>query len=207
MEMRQPIDLHKGLTLPLMLMLMLVSGNWGPGPWLYLALHGGYGVLWVVKSRVFPDPAWQEEVPLWLGLVIFGALLLYWVAPVLLVTSGRQPPPWLMGLVTLLYVWGIFLHFVADAQKYYTLRCRRGLITNGLFSRTRNPNYLGEVMIYTSFAALSMHLLPFLILGLFFLVVFLPNMRKKERSLSRYPEWQAYVRRSGLLLPRVRLRG
>ncbi len=40
------------------------------------------------------------------------------------------------------------------------LKVRRGLITDGFFARTRNPNYLGEMMIYGSFAALSMHWIP-----------------------------------------------
>ena len=39
-------------------------------------------------------------------------------------------------------------------QKYFVLRARRGLITDGLFSRCRNPNYLGEMMIYGSFASM-----------------------------------------------------
>jgi Protein of unknown function (DUF1295) len=49
----------------------------------------------------------------------------------------------------------MFLHFVGDAQKYYTLRFWSGLIEDGLFARTRNPNYLGETLIYISFATVS----------------------------------------------------
>ena len=44
------------------------------------------------------------------------------------------------------------LHHTADVQKYFVLRAKRGLITDGLFSRSRNPNYLGEMFIYGSFA-------------------------------------------------------
>jgi Protein of unknown function (DUF1295) len=46
---------------------------------------------------------------------------------------------------------------VSDAQKFYILRERKGLIEDGLFTRTRNPNYLGEILIYVSFAIMSMH--------------------------------------------------
>ena len=57
-----------------------------------------------------------------------------------------------LGIV--FYVLGMFFHFVADAQKFFTLKYRkpRKLITEGLFRYTRNPNYLGEVMIYVGYA-------------------------------------------------------
>ena len=50
---------------------------------------------------------------------------------------------------------------------------------------------------------LAQHWLPFAILGLFAALVFVPNMRKKDKSLSRYPEFAAYKERSGLLLPKL----
>jgi steroid 5-alpha reductase family enzyme len=43
-------------------------------------------------------------------------------------------------------------------QKYFVLRARKGLITDGLFMLCRNPNYLGEMMIYGSFAGLPVHM-------------------------------------------------
>ena len=47
-----------------------------------------------------------------------------------------------------------------------------------------------------------MHWLPYAVLAGFGFAVFLPNMRKKDESLSRYPGFAAYRERSGLLLPR-----
>jgi hypothetical protein len=40
-------------------------------------------------------------------------------------------------------------------------------------------------------------------LGGFIAGVFIPNMLKKDRSLSRYPEFDAYKAKSGLLLPKL----
>jgi hypothetical protein len=48
-----------------------------------------------------------------------------------------------------------------------------------------------------------MHWLPFLVLAGFGFGVFLPNMRRKDQSLARYPEFEAYRQRSGLLLPKL----
>jgi hypothetical protein len=48
-----------------------------------------------------------------------------------------------------------------------------------------------------------MHWLPYAVLAVFGLAVFLPNMRKKDQSLARYAGFEAYRERSGLLLPRL----
>jgi protein-S-isoprenylcysteine O-methyltransferase Ste14 len=100
---------------------------------------------------------------------------------------------------------GIFLHYVSDAQKYYILQLRKGLITEGLFSRTRNPNYLGEILIYSAYAMMSMHWLPYVILGGWVFGFFLRNMHSKDKSLSRYAEFKNYKSKSGLLLPKLDL--
>lgn len=98
---------------------------------------------------------------------------------------------------------GIFLHYGSDAQKYYTLKYKSGLITEGFFARCRNPNYLGEACIYISFAMLAQHWLPFLILGFMVAMVWIPNMLKKDQSLSRYPEFENYKANSGLIFPKL----
>jgi protein-S-isoprenylcysteine O-methyltransferase Ste14 len=133
---------------------------------------------------------------------VFLPLAGYYAAPFLLISrSVIVPPPW-VGLAVALFVLGIFLHYVSDAQKSFTLRIRKGLITDGLFARTRNPNYLGEFLIYLSLAILSQHWLPFAVLagwGTSFVV----RMRRKDRSLSRHEEFAAYRARTGLFLPHV----
>jgi protein-S-isoprenylcysteine O-methyltransferase Ste14 len=98
---------------------------------------------------------------------------------------------------------GVLLHFGSDAQKYFTLKYRTGLITEGFFLRCRNPNYLGEILIYLGFAIVTQSWIPFAILGAFVAGVFVPNMLKKDLSLSRYPEFAAYKQNSGLLIPKL----
>ena len=128
---------------------------------------------------------------------------LYWIAPFILISSGTIPAPaWICAAIAI-NIMGVFLHFGSDAQKYFALKYRKGLITEGFFSRSRNPNYLGEILIYLGFAILAQHWLPLVILGIFTTLVFLPNMHKKDQSLSRYPEFAAYKTRSGLILPKL----
>ena len=115
-----------------------------------------------------------------------------------------RAPAWLLGLSVFVYAVGVFLHFAADMQKHTALALRPGqLITTGLFARTRNPNYLGELLIYLSFAVLALHWAPLLIVVSFLVVVWIPNMRRKDRSLARYPAFAEYKRRSFMLIPKL----
>lgn len=202
MRLRLPINIHKGMTGAVVLGLMVWYDNFSPAAWVYLAIHGTYGLLWLYKERVFPDKQWARQVSASYGLLVFVALGLYWIAPFLLVSRRLEPSGWVVALAVALNLWGVLLQFGADAQKYFMLRDRRGLITEGFFARNRNPNYLGELMIYCGFALLSSHWAGWIGIALFFSAVFLPNMRKKDRSLSRYPGFEAYRKRTGLFWPK-----
>jgi protein-S-isoprenylcysteine O-methyltransferase Ste14 len=72
-----------------------------------------------------------------------------------------------------------------------------------MFRYTRNPNYLGETMIYTSYAFLAAHWLGWLIVAYALLIVWLPRMYRKEVALSRHSGWAEYRTRTGMLLPRI----
>ena len=205
MKQKYFIDSHKAVTPLAILAMMAIYGQWhNPTAWVYLGLHGSYGILWVLKSRVFGDRQWEKPTGWGYGLVIWAGLTLYWIAPWLITSRSVEAPPWLLGLCVFGYGLGVFLHFAADMQKHTALALRPGqLITDGLFARTRNPNYLGELLIYSSFAALALHWAPLLVVALFLAVVWIPNMRRKDRSLARYPEFADYKKRSFVLIPRL----
>ena len=88
--------------------------------------------------------------------VVILILLPYWIAP-FLIASGRTTAPSVpvMGIAVLVHTLGVAIMMVSDAQKYYTLQYKKGLITDGMFKYIRSPNYLGEVMIYSSYALLA----------------------------------------------------
>ncbi|MBW4581247.1 MAG: DUF1295 domain-containing protein [Tildeniella nuda ZEHNDER 1965/U140] len=202
MKVKHAINLHKGLTPAIVVGLMFAYQNFTLGAWIYLALHGSYGLLWLLKDRLYPDKQWEQSISVGAGTGTFVMLMLYWVAPFLLISRGTIPPLPLVALAIAVNICGIFLHYVSDAQKYYTLKYQPGLITEGLFARCRNTNYLGEVLIYLSFALLAQHWLPFAILALLVSVLFVPNMLKKDQSRARYPTFERYKATSGLLLPK-----
>ena len=134
---------------------------------------------WLLKEWLYRDRSW--ETPCTLGSAIFlftGMGLGFWSSIVFLTTSqvssavsrchltsmkesrlslllqDYEPSPCQLTVILSVYILGIWLHHTADVQKYFVLRARKGLITDGLFSMSRNPNYLGEMLIYGAFAGM-----------------------------------------------------
>ncbi|MEX1021164.1 MAG: DUF1295 domain-containing protein [Litorilinea sp.] len=203
------INFHKG-TMPLAIaLLMWIYSNDTLVAWVYLALHGTYGVCWLLKHVAFPDAQWEARVTF--GGVLMSVILVlgpYWLLPYLLISGilgPNHPTPSPVQLATAigLHTIGIALMLTADAQKYYTLKYRPGLIQEGLFKHVRHPNYLGEMLAYAAYALLIHHWLAWAILGYIWIGYFLVNMRMKEASLARYPEWPAYKASTGFLWPRA----
>ncbi len=203
MKQKHFIDSHKGVTFLALLGMMAYFDQWqNPTAWVYLALHGTYGILWVLKSRIFPDKNWERPASLWWGLAVWAGLSLYWLPGFYIMWAGVQSPPWLLGLAVSMNIFGVFLHFTADMQKHIALQLRPGhLITDGMMARVRNINYFGEFLIYAAFAALAATWAAFLPLLLFVSVYWLPSMLRKDKSLSRYPEFAEYKKRSKLFIP------
>jgi protein-S-isoprenylcysteine O-methyltransferase Ste14 len=78
-------------------------------------------------------------------------------------------------------------------QKFTSLELKpETLITNKLFSLSRNINYFGEFLIYGAMAVLAMSWIAFLPLAAFIIFYWTPNMIRKEKSLSRYSNFNEY---------------
>lgn len=201
------INFQKAGTFFIVSYLMWFYQNFSTAAFIYLSLHGSYGLVWLIKDLCFPDAGWQKKITIGAGLVaFFGVLFWYWVMAWLLISVPQTPDYPLadeiwFALCISMCVIGCVVMIAADAQKYYTLKYHKGLIVDGIHKYIRHPNYLGEIMIYGSFGLLAWHWGAAVILLTVWLLVFLPNMVAKEKSLSRYPEWQAYKKSSGWLLP------
>ena len=202
MKLNQLINLHKGMTAFVVLGLMFFYNNFTIAPLVYLALHGTYGLLWLLKEKVFPDPYFKEQINFLTSVTGFIFLASYWIAPYILISSSQSVPDFIIAASISINIIGVFLHFASDTQKYFSLKFKKDLIKDGFFKNIRNTNYLGEILIYLSFAMLSMSLIPFAILAIFFFVVFLPRMIKKDKSLTKYASFEDYKKKTGLILPK-----
>ena len=52
--------------------------------WVYLALHGTYGVLWVLKSYIFGDKQWEQPAKPIRAVMLASGLSMYWISPVII---------------------------------------------------------------------------------------------------------------------------
>lgn len=205
LPLRYLINFSKAGMGPWIAALMLWHGNYSLGSWLYLGLHGSYGLIWLLKDLTFPDNTFKQPVGA-LTWVFTGIILGFYHVLPYLVTSGlgdQNPSPCKIFVCVAVYALGVFLMIGADAQKTFTLRVKSGLISDGLFTRTRNPNYLGEVLIYTSFGLMVQHWLALCVLVTVWSGLFVPLILVKEKSLRKKQGWVDYSRRSWMFLPKL----
>ncbi len=199
------INTHKALTLLAVIALMLFYKNFSTAAFVYLALHGSYGLCWVFKHFAFPDFKWETKVTFGGAVFTFLILATYWIAPFLLISRPEASvvPNWFLAFCIALHTLGIVIMISADCQKHFSLKYHKALITDGIFRYSRHPNYLGEMMVYTSYALLAQHWLPWMVLAYWWLSVFLVNMIMAESSLSRYPDWKNYKKKTWFLIPGI----
>jgi len=69
---------------------------------------------------------------------------------------------------------------------------KKGLISDGYFKYTHNPNYLGEMMLYCSFAILVNHWWPWVYLLFVWTAIFSLLMLIKESSLRKKEGYDEY---------------
>jgi protein-S-isoprenylcysteine O-methyltransferase Ste14 len=197
------MNLNKGITIIVMLLLIYIYNQWqNPTAFAYVALHGMYGILWLLKSNIFPDKAWEKKVSLWFGLVSWFSLVLYWIPGWLLMSRNIHAPAWYLGLCISIYILGVFFHFTSDMQKHVMLEIRPNeLITDRMMSLSRNINYFGEFLIYLSFALMPMSWVAFLPLTAFMIFYWSYNISKKEKSLALKSGFKEYKEKVKLFIP------
>lgn len=208
------INTHKALCAPVVGGMIALTGQQESlRACIYLAMHGSYGMCWCLKYKYFPDWGFEMVLPLPMWLFCFASAAPHWYTAWIVVNNNANLRPLVACAALCSYIFGMFFMYVADAQKYFMLKERRslmdadrlktgpGLINDGVLSHTRNPNYLGEILIYSGFCLLADSWIPWAICATFWLCLFLPNMLAKDNSLSRYPEFAAYKQQSGLLIP------
>ncbi len=196
------INFHKLITFFVILGMMAYTNNYSVGAWVYLCLHGVYGWCWLIKDAAGRDSSLDKPVTFGGIACLYGFYAAWiWGLPWLFLSRHIEHSNVVLAFCICLHTLGVVTMIGADLQKTFTLRVRPGLITNGMFAYTRNPNFLGEIMIYATYAIMAASVAGWIFVILQWVVLFLPRMLMKDASISRHPGWAEYQARSGLLIP------
>jgi hypothetical protein len=139
------INFQKTETFPFFALLIAWYHNTSTAAWVYLAMHGSYGLVWIIKDLAFPDPTWQHRITIGGGINAFLSVLGWYRVFGWLLISGTSQPVYPLPdyawfcLCISLCILGCVIMIAADAQKYFTLRLQRGLITDGMYRYIATP--------------------------------------------------------------------
>jgi protein-S-isoprenylcysteine O-methyltransferase Ste14 len=135
---------------------------------------------------------WQKiarriRVPL--GFVVAAAFL--WLAS----------PTWItMAESLLLVIPGLWLRAYASGY----VRKNAELTTTGPYAHTRNPLYLGSMLIAFGFAGASGSWIIAITLAILFALIYIPTIQSEENYLrTHFPGFDDYARAVPRLLPRI----
>lgn len=110
-------------------------------------------------------------------------------------------PSWMfLGLSLILVVPGLLLRGYASGY----VKKNAELTVTGPYAHTRNPLYLGSMLIAAGFAVASRSIWIAAVLIVLFLAIYIPVIRGEEEYLrSVFPGFDAWAARVPRLLPRI----
>jgi protein-S-isoprenylcysteine O-methyltransferase Ste14 len=119
------------------------------------------------------------------------AVLYFWLAR----------PTWRsLAIGVVLIVPGLLIRAMASGH----VRKNEALATSGPYAYTRNPLYLGSLLIGIGFAAAARSWWVAVVLVVMFFAIYLPVIRSEEAFLrEKFPEFAEYARRVPRMLPRI----
>jgi protein-S-isoprenylcysteine O-methyltransferase Ste14 len=119
------------------------------------------------------------------------AILYFWLAQ----PTGRSIA---LGAIVLLP--GLLIRALASGH----VRKNEALATTGPYAYTRNPLYLGSLLIGIGFCVAARSWWIGLALVMMFVAIYVPVIRDEEKFLrERFPEFEEYARQVPRMLPRL----
>ena len=172
--------------------------NWGrPEDFRYAAMRQKWGRAALVKSffNVF---------------MLQGLIMLIVSLPITVVSSAPARPLEALDVVgAIIFAAGLVFEAVGDAQLAAHLghpENKGRLMTRGLWSMTRHPNYFGESLLWWGIGlmALSSRFGLVALLGpitITLLLLFVSGVPLLEKKSAGRPDWEAYKARTSMFVP------
>jgi len=158
---------------------------------------------------------WGKAAPLKSFFFIYmlqGVLMLIVASPILVAMRSPARPLNLLDLAgALIFVFGLLFEAAADIQLAVHIRRPENkgkLMTAGLWSLTRHPNYFGEATLWWGIGLISLSS-EFGWAGLIgpaaitFLLRFVSGVPLLEKKYAGRPDWEEYKTRTPIFFPRL----
>jgi steroid 5-alpha reductase family enzyme len=125
--------------------------------------------------------------------------------------SGLEQVVVYLGL--LMALTGLFFEVVGDEQlRRHIKKGTRSLLKSGLWSVTRHPNYLGEIMIWTGLYVTGLVVLTINSLIIFYIVLVISPLIMStvlikistpllEKNMMKYDGWDTYASQTPMIFP------
>lgn len=115
-----------------------------------------------------------------------------------------RPAWWSIAAGSLIAIPGLLLRACASGH----VRKNRELTTSGPYAYTRNPLYLGSIMMAGAFAVAARNIWIAIPIAIMFLAIYLPVILAEEQFLSaQFPEFASYSQQVPRLWPRLSASG
>jgi len=153
---------------------------------------------------------WWTIQGLWVTFTAAAAL-------VAITTTNRKELDWFAVIGFVVWLFGFALEVIADSQKsrFSANPDNQGkFIQTGLWSRSRHPNYFGEIVLWLGVAIIALPVLqgwqwvalisPVFVALLLTRVSGIPLLEKKaDRKWGGQPDYESYKKKTPVLIPRV----
>ena len=138
-------------------------------------------------------------------------------ALVAITTSSRQPLGWVAWLGALVWLIGFAIEVVADQQKSSFKadpKSKGKFINTGLWTKSRHPNYFGEIVLWVGVAIVALPVLqgwqwvalisPVFVTILITRVSGIPMLEKRaDEKWGGQPDYERYKEETPVLIPRL----
>jgi len=169
------------------------------------------------KPEDFRYATWRKDWgKSWLIRSFFQIFVLQWLLmqlvaiPIVMGITGQfLIPTWMQYLGMFIWLIGFFFEAVGDYQLEVFKRkpsSKGKLMTTGLWSLTRHPNYFGEATLWWGVAILaygtSQNLLVFLgPLTINFLLLYVSGIPMLEKKYQSRADWRVYAKKTSAFFP------
>lgn len=226
----------KGGMSPRLIVMAVLATLWGIRLTYNFARKGAYSIKfwagkedyrWIVlRERKEFQPHWKWVIFNFLFISIYqNVLILMTTFPALVAMSSSVPFNWVDCLAAVLMLAAIIYETTADEQqwRFQTRKWEmindgqkledlpapynKGFNTQGLWSRSRHPNYFAEQSTWVSFyifsIAAGIGLFNWSIIGAILLIVLFQGSSalSEELSSEKYPEYSEYVKKVSRFFP------